>query len=152
MPQSKHPSKLDMFHKGVYPGIVIMLMFFSVAFTVFNYWNSNDKQRQIDRLQAQMQLVQAQQQEQDRRAEEDAHNMRVEMCRLVLSHEFEFSNSPAELKTEPDIKTSFAHLRYVLVRKDMEQFGEDRAKELWDKAQKQAEKEVKKERIDWGDL
>jgi len=145
MPQPKHvPSKLDLLHKGIYPGIAIVLMLFSVGFAVFTYWNSNDKQRQIDRLQAQMQLVQAQQQEQDRRAGEDAHKLRVEICKLELSPVYNFSNGEDERKAAPFIRTSYWHVRYVLEQKDMEQHGEDRTRELWDKAQKQAEKEVKK--------
>jgi hypothetical protein len=150
MTQPTHPSKLDLMHKGIYPGIAVALMVFNVSFAVFVYWNNNDKQRQIDRLQAEIQSVQGQvlaaeknRQEAERRAEEDAHRMRVELYKIALT------SRTSIIDNAEDVRALFAIRFAALGREDRKRFGEDKASDLWEKARKQAEKEVKSETIDY---
>jgi hypothetical protein len=90
MTQPTGLSKLDLLHKGVYPAIATVLTLSGLRFAVYVYRSNNDKQAQLDRLQGEMQAVKAQleaaerkQHDLARQAEEFAHRMRFEVCRVL---------------------------------------------------------------------
>jgi hypothetical protein len=148
-------SNLDLWHKGVYPAIAIALTVTAIALTVFIFWSNTDKQRQIDKLQTEMESLKQRQeteerrhQEQVRQAEEQAHKVRVDIYKQV-NRFLNISNDPREEKAAPIVRAQFAVLIAGLEMQDENLYGKEQARELWHRARKQAEKEEKQGKIDW---
>jgi hypothetical protein len=143
--QPCQPSKLnkllDLLHKGIWPAITI-------GVAIFVFINNTDKQRQIDRLQSEIQTLQDQQhattkkqQDQVKQAEEVAQRMRVDICR------------GSKMFAQPDVRACFALVIAGLKMQDGKYIGEDKATDLWDKAWQQVEKELEAARpADWSKI
>jgi hypothetical protein len=145
-----------LWHKGVVPAIMIGMTTLGLLFAVYQYRSNTDKQRQIDRLQAEVQTVKAQQQateqgqrERVQRAEEDTQRLRVELCKGLFPAEMNARNSPEDAQRAVHIKTYHACQIALLQLLDGRRLGEDKAKEMWEKARKQAEQESKDGKVDY---
>ncbi len=148
------PSKLDLLHKGIYPAIAILIAICGVAAVVHFNLSNLDKQRQLDSLQSEMKTLKEQQmasdrhlQAQSKQAEEAAHQLRVAICKQYVSQSREMEDM-----TTLRNKASYALLAAAHEQRDIRRFGEENSKLMWNKAKKQAEKELNTKVINWGDI
>jgi hypothetical protein len=142
-------SVLDLLHKAVFPALALGL-------GVVVFVSNRDKQNQIDRLQVSVQVgreeqsavkeqltsYERDQEDRLRQAEDRAQGLRVELCK--------------ELYIAPDMHPrAYNALGYIgfWQTEDVKRLGPKKAKELWEKANKQAEEESKAKKLDpnnWG--
>jgi hypothetical protein len=152
---------LDLLHKGIFPGIGIVIAGLGIGIALHADLSNSDKRRQLDKLEAEF-ITERQQRltaekmrdsrdKDARMAEERAHNMRVA---LLKQHKIPFnvSNDPREEKAACWIKAGYGFVLAAMNRNDQKLLGEGKAKELWDRATAQAEEEVKAGKINWEDL
>jgi hypothetical protein len=132
-------SKLDVFHKAIYPTTVILL---GIATFV---WLNYDKQRQITELQegqkalaARFETANNHQLAQRAQLEENLQTLRTAYCgAFALSGKID-SDSPQVAKFKRDFAAAFA-LQMVMFQDDEAKvYGDEEAKKLWEKARKSA--------------
>jgi hypothetical protein len=140
-PTSEEVTKLDFFHKGIYPVWVLVFMAIGLSITVAKILLEQGKmqgdqtrmQREIDGLQEQVrQHVAAEQ-----RADENAQELREHISQSL----FNMSMSRGEVNAAAELE----HFRNVERRR----LG-DQADELWNNAKNKAKEKLKTLVFDWG--
>ena len=164
MTQPAH-TKLDVWHKGFYPFLAISVAAF-VAYVAFSNTDKqrqlDDKQKQLGILQAEMQLMNERQKtaekkyvaemqqmkeqqkiaetkhlQQTKLAEEQAHKMRVELCRNggTLAGSI---NSSTDQDAGLRMMVCFELMCLSIEQSESRLLGKAKAKELWQKARNEA--------------
>jgi hypothetical protein len=75
-------------------------------------------------------------------SEDQAHQLRVSVWKQRIKP-VNFSNDPREAEALSWIRSNYGHAGSIMMLKESEIIGEEKAQELWEKARIQAEKELK---------
>jgi hypothetical protein len=124
--------------KVVWPALTLALVVYVVVTNTVKDKKIEDQQAQIEQLATQVTVVTAEQQELTRKAEEEAHAMRVSIA--AINSMGGQMVGPERHGMESHTALQFESFTESMKFMEAQRLGKDKAKELWDKASEEASK------------
>jgi hypothetical protein len=147
-PKKEWPHILDILHKGIWPFLALVVAIVSLCISVYLNVSNQRMQRELEGLKEQFKA------ESQRADEEEQHTQAIRegICDLPFPDLVKTNNPETDAKMALSLSRWRATYKSKVQALDEKRIGKEKAKELWDRAEKKAKEKVDGKQIDWKDL